>query len=376
MSKCKKCNKTKCNCHTSCDDICVGCLQQLSTECIYLENKLTCFEDDLPKGTDLSKVFEAVCNKFTEIDEAIENVDVDVTASDVTVTNLACLTESEVGEGTVQDALEALCTKITTIESSLTNISATQITIEPSDCIDESDVENMTLQDGLNAICNILTNINETLEDLQECCVDDADWFKVGTTTAPTLITDDMFHTGKVGIGVGMISPDKVLDVIGNVKFLADDEDYFFLGEDIDTSAMNAGGFPPDLRYLYGHFDNPGSKSGIFGSAERAHIEVVRGSANNHEADIVLWCDVAGSVPSSSITLTASYSTDRLVARLEETLFVISQNSDDLVKFDNDQTLGNTSMLLYDVDAGTLVRVSVGAADSGGTGFKVLRVPN
>ncbi|WP_309640551.1 hypothetical protein [Flavobacterium sp.] len=29
----------------------------------------------------------------------------------------------------------------------------------------------------------------------------DADWFKVGTTTAPTLITDNMFHTGNVAIG-------------------------------------------------------------------------------------------------------------------------------------------------------------------------------
>ncbi len=29
----------------------------------------------------------------------------------------------------------------------------------------------------------------------------DADWFKVGTATAPTLITDDMFHSGNVAIG-------------------------------------------------------------------------------------------------------------------------------------------------------------------------------
>ena len=29
----------------------------------------------------------------------------------------------------------------------------------------------------------------------------DADWFKVGTTTAPTAITDAMFHTGNVAIG-------------------------------------------------------------------------------------------------------------------------------------------------------------------------------
>lgn len=39
-------------------------------------------------------------------------------------------------------------------------------------------------------------------------------------------------------------------------------------------------------------------------------------------------------------------------------------------------TAGQTGLLLWDVDNGTVERVSVGAADSGGTGFKVLRIPN
>lgn len=37
---------------------------------------------------------------------------------------------------------------------------------------------------------------------------------------------------------------------------------------------------------------------------------------------------------------------------------------------------GETSMLLHDVDTGLMQRVSVGSADSGGAGFKVLRIPN
>ncbi|MBN9691307.1 MAG: hypothetical protein J0M24_13810 [Verrucomicrobia bacterium] len=37
---------------------------------------------------------------------------------------------------------------------------------------------------------------------------------------------------------------------------------------------------------------------------------------------------------------------------------------------------GRTSLFLYDVDNATLEPVTVGAADSGGTGFKVLRIPN
>lgn len=48
----------------------------------------------------------------------------------------------------------------------------------------------------------------------------------------------------------------------------------------------------------------------------------------------------------------------------------------DSYAWDNDNTAGNTRFLIYDVDNGTLERVSVGAADSGGVGFKVLRIPN
>lgn len=45
-------------------------------------------------------------------------------------------------------------------------------------------------------------------------------------------------------------------------------------------------------------------------------------------------------------------------------------------QFDTDSTAGNTRLLVWDVDTGALARVSVGAADSGGTGYKVLRIPN
>jgi hypothetical protein len=44
--------------------------------------------------------------------------------------------------------------------------------------------------------------------------------------------------------------------------------------------------------------------------------------------------------------------------------------------FDSSATATHTSLLLFDVDGGTLERVTVGANDSGGSGFKVLRIPN
>jgi hypothetical protein len=46
------------------------------------------------------------------------------------------------------------------------------------------------------------------------------------------------------------------------------------------------------------------------------------------------------------------------------------------VEFDKSTTAGDTRMLLWDVDKGSLQRVSIGVADSGGVGFKLLRVPN
>lgn len=47
-----------------------------------------------------------------------------------------------------------------------------------------------------------------------------------------------------------------------------------------------------------------------------------------------------------------------------------------VLRVDNSSTAGNTRMFVYDVDNATLERVTVGIADSGGAGFKVLRIPN
>jgi hypothetical protein len=46
------------------------------------------------------------------------------------------------------------------------------------------------------------------------------------------------------------------------------------------------------------------------------------------------------------------------------------------LRADASTTAGQTRLLVYDVDNATLERVTVGAADSGGAGFKVLRIPN
>jgi len=48
----------------------------------------------------------------------------------------------------------------------------------------------------------------------------------------------------------------------------------------------------------------------------------------------------------------------------------------DKIRVDNSATATHTALMLYDVDNNTLERVTVGAADSGGAGFKLLRIPN
>jgi len=54
----------------------------------------------------------------------------------------------------------------------------------------------------------------------------------------------------------------------------------------------------------------------------------------------------------------------------------VAAGGTEAARFDATATAGNTRFLIYDVDNATLERVTVGAADSGGTGYKVLRIPN
>jgi hypothetical protein len=48
----------------------------------------------------------------------------------------------------------------------------------------------------------------------------------------------------------------------------------------------------------------------------------------------------------------------------------------EIARFDASAVAGDTRFMLWDVDSGALVRVSVGIANSGGVGYKVLCIPN
>lgn len=48
----------------------------------------------------------------------------------------------------------------------------------------------------------------------------------------------------------------------------------------------------------------------------------------------------------------------------------------EIARFSRTATATHTGLMLWDTDNGTVERVTVGAADSGGVGFKLLRIPN
>lgn len=56
--------------------------------------------------------------------------------------------------------------------------------------------------------------------------------------------------------------------------------------------------------------------------------------------------------------------------------FTETSGGTQMATIDSTTTPGETRLLLWDVDTNTLQRVTVGVADSGGVGFKVLRIPN
>jgi hypothetical protein len=77
-----------------------------------------------------------------------------------------------------------------------------------------------------------------------------------------------------------------------------------------------------------------------------------------------------GSIDIEMISSTSS----TFINSTQDILFKITSST--VAEFDTDSTATNTRFLIYDVDTGSLQRVSVGATDSGGSGFRLLRIPN
>jgi len=120
-----------------------------------------------------------------------------------------------------------------------------------------------------------------------------------------------------------------------------------------------------DTKKLF--LDTAGTTSLSYDGTNQAFVltdpaGVLLGSSTNN---LVLTSDAAFAGSFASITLNGG--AERIELELSTGI---------AGKFDSNATAGETRFMLWDVDTNTLQRVSVGAADSGGTGFKVLRIPN
>lgn len=77
------------------------------------------------------------------------------------------------------------------------------------------------------------------------------------------------------------------------------------------------------------------------------------------------------------VTASENWSTTNKGAQIDFTTTPLASTAQaTAARFDGSTTAGDTRFMVYDVDNGTLERVTVGAANSGGAGFKLLRIPN
>ena len=132
------------------------------------------------------------------------------------------------------------------------------------------------------------------------------------------------------------------------------------------TKFLGIGGTNPEIRhdanselYIYSMGDATDTgrtlmQQGAGSAAHGGHIDLSGAAHATRPGDCTLG-------PSST---TGSFKVNR------------GLNGTTQLEVDRSSTAGDTRLLIWDVDNNTLERVTVGAADSGGAGFKVLKIPN
>ncbi len=90
---------------------------------------------------------------------------------------------------------------------------------------------NLTISEGTNSWPVDLSSLNNS----------DADWYKVTTTTPPSLITDAIYTQGKVGIGtpITLTPPEKLTLQDGNIHIQRYDSQDLKLSFDADNNGIN-----------------------------------------------------------------------------------------------------------------------------------------
>lgn len=120
----------------------------------------------------------------------------------------------------------------------------------------------------------------------------------------------------------------------------------------------------PLNRYVEVNIDNGHDNSGTYGAFHRQLMVALQGSPIIHFGYMS-----DGSTFTGDAAIRSGFSS-------AGNGLVLGSYTSESAKFDNSSTAGDTRLLLWDVTAGSLVRVTRGAVDSGGTGYRLLRIPN
>ncbi len=111
-----------------------------------------------------------------------------------------------------------------------------------------------------------------------------------------------------------------------------------------------------------------------FTNASNGTSNAARISFSSGDANAAFFA--AGSGRTSAIVTGGPTGAQAVMRTLGAYPLIFGVSNTYVAAFDNSTTARDTRFLIYDVDNGQVERVSVGVADSGGAGFKVLRIPN
>lgn len=163
-----------------------------------------------------------------------------------------------------------------------------------------------------------------------------------GTLGNPVLAAERA--TGFVGVNLAEAAAAHQVDVNGDLRARL---------TDAVTNAVS-------VVTVIGH-DTTGTAAANFGARLLYQLESSTTAAQDAVAVDAIW----STATNASRTAYLSVKVVQAAAALAE-----------VARFDKSATATHTGLHIWDADNGTLERVTVGAADSGGTGFKVLRIAN
>lgn len=143
----------------------------------------------------------------------------------------------------------------------------------------------------------------------------------------------------------------------------------------VDKYTLKLGGATPDVRLYYdgnekfrtqidgGYFHSDAS-SIVYSQGDNGYGAFYAKGSDSNPAYIFMGNSISGELVRMYALISGGFS------------IKLNAGIDDTIQVDSDSTAGNTRLLIYDVDNGSLERVVVGAADSLRAGYKAIGIAN